>query len=302
MALIEQNKIFKVLKLIQKLYSYPPKSIAQLAEQLETSDKSIYRYLNLLEELGYEVQKNEHRKHFIKQSQGKTNSLDEEEKKLILSLLNSTVHAKNTAQAIKSKLQIDNTLPTAQDLAELRYLKMLDLINYAIPEKMPVKITGYQSTSGSDSPRERLVMPYHLDGNRMVLIAYDYNKKEIRHFKIQRMESLLLAEEHQNDFQEVNIPSVDLFGMSSANSYPIEMRLSKRAYLLLTEEFPSSKFKIGPNAESKTYPYIFKDHVCSYEGVGRFVLGLLNEIQICGNEGFKKHLREKITKTTLLEH
>lgn len=300
MALIEQNKIFKVLKLIQKLYSYPPKSIAQLAEQLETSDKSIYRYLNLLEELGYEVQKNEHRKVYIKQAQNKNNSLDEDEKKLILSLLNSTVHSKNTAQAIKTKLQIDNTLPTAQELNELRYLKMLDLINYAIPEKMPLKIMGYQSTSGNDSPQERLVMPYHLDGQRMVLIAYDCERKDVRHFKIQRMEALLLAEEKKGQFNQVSIPVVDLFGMSSTKSLPVEMYLSKRAYLLLTEEFTQSKVKIVPDANHKDYPYLFKDYVCSYDGIGRFVLGLLNEILIVGNEEFKGYLREKIKKSTLV--
>ena len=35
--------------------------------------------------------------------------------------------------------------------------------------------------------------------------------------------------------------------------------------------------------------------VCSYIGVGRFVLGLFDDIEVKGDEGFKEYLKKKLT-------
>jgi hypothetical protein len=59
---------------------------------------------------------------------------------------------------------------------------------------------------------------------------------------------------------------------------------------LLTEEYPlADKFltKISDNE------FILETKVCSYEGVGRFVLGLLADIEIIENEEFKRFIKEK---------
>ena len=36
--------------------------------------------------------------------------------------------------------------------------------------------------------------------------------------------------------------------------------------------------------------------VCSYIGIGRFVLGLFDDIEVVGDEGFKRYLKEKLDK------
>ena len=36
--------------------------------------------------------------------------------------------------------------------------------------------------------------------------------------------------------------------------------------------------------------------VCSYQGIGRFVLGLLGEVEVLKGDDFKSYLRKQITK------
>jgi hypothetical protein len=63
-----------------------------------------------------------------------------------------------------------------------------------------------------------------------------------------------------------------------------------RAYLLLREEFPLSV----PYIEKQEKDYVFHAPVASFEGVGRFVLGLMDEIKVTGPENFKTFLTKKL--------
>jgi biotin operon repressor len=51
---MNQHKIFRVLLLINELTKHP-KSIRYLCDYLQTSERSVYRYIELFRELGYEI-------------------------------------------------------------------------------------------------------------------------------------------------------------------------------------------------------------------------------------------------------
>ncbi len=55
--MFNQHRILRVFKLITLLKTFLAKSIKRLAQSLEISERSCYRYLDLLEELGFEVEK-----------------------------------------------------------------------------------------------------------------------------------------------------------------------------------------------------------------------------------------------------
>ncbi|NNF35231.1 MAG: HTH domain-containing protein, partial [Saprospiraceae bacterium] len=73
--MLEQAKILRVFKLIGLLKSRP-RNIDMLAGELETTSRTVYRYIKLLDELGFIVDKDWHNQYFIHQSQ------DEEDKNL----------------------------------------------------------------------------------------------------------------------------------------------------------------------------------------------------------------------------
>ena len=46
------------------------------------------------------------------------------------------------------------------------------------------------------------------------------------------------------------------------------------------------------------YHLIFATSVCSYQGVGRFVMGLINDIDVIDSQGFVDYLRENLNTLT----
>jgi len=57
--MIEQRKVLRVLHLIKILSEKSNKTKKELAKLLEISERTVYRYIELLEELGYLVDKDE---------------------------------------------------------------------------------------------------------------------------------------------------------------------------------------------------------------------------------------------------
>ena len=53
----EQQKLLRLFKLIRLLKQRPGKTIHQLAQSLGITVRTMYRYLVLLEEVGYEIDK-----------------------------------------------------------------------------------------------------------------------------------------------------------------------------------------------------------------------------------------------------
>ena len=67
--------------------------------------------------------------------------------------------------------------------------------------------------------------------------------------------------------------------------------MSIRAAMLLMEEYPLAEKEMVQTSENE---WILKTNVCSFEGIGRFVIGLCDEIKVLESEPFKRFLSEKV--------
>jgi predicted DNA-binding transcriptional regulator YafY len=78
------------------------------------------------------------------------------------------------------------------------------------------------------------------------------------------------------------------------------MRLSLRAYVLMREEYPLAMpyLEKGDTEEPRTY--LFNGPVLNFKGVGRFVMGLADEITILSPTEFKSYVKDKIKKQKLV--
>lgn len=123
--------------------------------------------------------------------------------------------------------------------------------------------------------------------------AFDTMLKQNRQFKVCRIE----------DVQETLIPwrneqfhhskPVDVFRNTGDLNKQIELRMNLKARNLLIEEYPLSERhleRIGNNQ------YRLTIQVAKYEGLGRFVMGLIDDIQVVGDDGFLEYLKTKIKK------
>ena len=60
-----QHRIYRVFQLISQLKAGPAKSPGSLAKMLGVTVRSVYRYLDLLEQSGFQVEKDAHGKFFL---------------------------------------------------------------------------------------------------------------------------------------------------------------------------------------------------------------------------------------------
>ena len=137
--MFNQNRILRVFKLITLLKTFPAKSIKRLAASLEISERSCYRYMDLLAELGFEVRKDDHNKFFL---QEKLPSLEE-----------------------------SNILAT--NIVHGHLAKLLAQINEAIKGEKQVILHKYQSAS-SESIADRLVEPIGTFGYNLSWRNYSF--------------------------------------------------------------------------------------------------------------------------------
>ena len=60
---------------------------------------------------------------------------------------------------------------------------------------------------------------------------------------------------------------------------------------VLKEEYPAARTLVRPDGDRH---WLLQLNVCSYAGVGRFVLGLFEDIEVLGDDGFLKYLDNRI--------
>ena len=78
---------------------------------------------------------------------------------------------------------------------------------------------------------------------------------------------------------------------SGEERLPIQLRMGTLAHNLMLEEYPLSSNHFTQEDDKH---WLLTIDVCSYAGIGRFVLGLFEDIEVLGSPEFIKYLQEKI--------
>ncbi|MCR4860868.1 MAG: WYL domain-containing protein, partial [Bacteroidales bacterium] len=81
---------------------------------------------------------------------------------------------------------------------------------------------------------------------------------------------------------------MDVFRMSGPEAFRVRLRLSMKAKNLLVEEYPLAERDLSPDGDA----WILDTGICAVAGVGRFVSGLANEVEILDGEPLRAYLRE----------
>jgi hypothetical protein len=88
---------------------------------------------------------------------------------------------------------------------------------------------------------------------------------------------------------------IDVFRMTGFDQYRVRIRLGMMAHNLLLEEYPLAERDTTKDGDG----WVLDTMVCNYRGVGRFVLGLMDDVEVLESEEFKKYLRTKIAESRL---
>jgi proteasome accessory factor C len=297
----EQQKILRVFKLIQLLAGKHRKSIKDLATTIEVSPSTIYKYIHLLEELGYLVDKDEHDRQFIFEPDQRTPFFIEEEVHFLQQCLSSLPNNNPYKISLTKKIQLNSLLiPTAKELKQQMYAQLIFKINEAIKDQQWITLCNYQSADSAEA-KDRIVLPKEIDAENGQLTAFDANRNAIRIFKIHRITKIEPAPTPTQNFNiDISTP-VDLFGLTGLVPINVHVLLSQRAKHLLEEEYPTANSRIMPE-NNTLFPYRYTDEVRDFKGIGRFILGLPGETQIISPVELIAYLLERMKGYTFITH
>lgn len=290
-SIIPQAKLLRLFQIIAVLKG-GHWTIRQLAERFDTSERTIYRYINLLEEVDFLIEKDFDNRYFIITSDDdpSQSQFSVEETRLMKKLIQSGTNDNPLKNLLLKKLSLNSELDSMPRLfVKARLGKFVDELAEALKNKHQVVLKNYHSAH-SNEIRDRLVEPINFGDNYQSIMALDTSDKVCKQFKLDRIgevialhKSFEFASLHQKN-------QTDIFGFNGDASTWITLKLSLRAYLLLREEFPLSV----PYLSKQEDHYLFHGPVANYDGVGRFTLGLLDEVTIKSPETFITFMSNKI--------
>jgi predicted DNA-binding transcriptional regulator YafY len=292
----EQKKFerqLRVLILLSGNFSYTRKEIA---EKLQISLRTVYRYLETLEDVGFVINDdNGYVK--IDKNEGPIKNLDDllhfsEEEAWILS---KAIHSIDDNTVLKSNLvkklyALYDFKRVANAIVKKELSENVHQIITAIKNKKQIKLLNYHSAH-SDEIKTRLVEPYDFTTGYVNVWCYEPQSAQNKVFKLSRIGKVEITDTDWIFEKKHNAGHLDIFRISSYQKIPVKLLLSLRARNLLIEEYPLSEKYIHKLENGK---YLFENWVAGYEGISRFVLGLSDEIVVLEPMALKKYLNNKI--------
>lgn len=296
---MDQPKIERLLRLMMLLTANNRYTVEELSEKLDTSPRTIYRYIDTFKEAGFLIAKNgpyfklDKRSRYFKEISQLVH-FTEEEAYILNSAIESIDPTNTIKQNLKAKLaSVYDFKMLAECVVKGENARNVNSIIEAIEQKKQIVLCNYTSAH-SKNVSDRLVEPLSFTTNYIQVWAYEVSSGRNKLFKVSRIGRVQVLDRDW-EFEESHKEGLmDLFRINSFQQIPITLKLGLRAASLLVEEYPLGE-KYLKKVEGDPSHFILDTWVCGYEGVGRFVLGLLDDIEIIEGEGLKEFLKERMS-------
>jgi len=170
--------------------------------------------------------------------------------------------------------------------------KNFQLLKRAIEQHKSVILHDYAS-SNSLSVKDRYVEPFMFLGDGADIRAYEASSEKNKTYKISRIKTVevlnkpwIYADKHKDAF-------TDMFLYSGEVRHHIRLLFDVSAYNFMQEEYPHARKYLRQQNDTH---WFFETDIANYEGIGRFILGLNEHIEVQEDEGLKAYLKEKIRR------
>ena len=300
---MDQPKIERVLRLMTLMSGSVEYTVDELADKLETSYRSIYRYIDTFKACGFAVEKIHGNIYRLAKYSPRYPDLDklvyfsEEEAYLV----NHLIDRLDPTNALKAGLQrklaaIYSSTSIADYIDKQSNAANVEALSRAVRDGRAVRLLRYES-GHSGRIRDRHVEPFGFTTNFIDVWAFDLEDGRNKIFKISRMEEVeVLDDEPWIHGPEHERQGMDVFRMAGREELRVRLRLSMKAKNLLVEEYPLAERDLTQEPGGR---WILDTGLCALAGAGRFVSGLAGEIEILEGEPLRAWLRDNAR--TLLE-
>ena len=297
---MDQPKIERLLRLMKMLTANVEYSIDDLSERLDMSRRTIYRYIDTFREAGFVIKKSgdcirldKESPHFKDISQ--LVHFTEEEAVILRRAIESIDDTNLLKQNLKRKLYsvYDNRM-LADTVVRGRNAGNVHTLIDAIQNKYCVILRNYKS---SHSSRDRMVEPFAFTTNYVNVWCLDREDNKCKIFKTARIDKVEATSECWANEESHQIGFIDIFRTiaTSQETIHIKIKLGRLAHNLLLEEYPLSEKFITPCKESDD-SWILETDVANLHGIGRFVAGLLDDVEIIDSPELEAHLNSYLRR------
>ena len=290
----EHAKIYRFFTLIARLRKPGGCSASHFTESYNINERTFGRYIATLRDLGFEITAKAGRYRIancrVEHKHEDIIHFTIEEASIIKEALTTAKRDSPVYRELMSKLFGLTALPEiADDLRVGNVNRNINKIRTAIADKRQIELRDYFSPH-SDTVKNRLIEPVAFTQFFRYLTAYEPEADEVKRFKTDRIGEVKISADHWQFEQRHKSISQDLFGMSGSEPIQIEIELSNRAYRLLKEEFNPKEKAFTPTENG----FLYLDKVFAWEGIGRFLMGLLDEVHILKPLELKQYIHDKL--------
>jgi len=293
---MDQPKIERLLRLLRLLSGNVTYTVDELADRLDTSWRSIYRYIDTLKSAGFAVEKvygNVYRLVSMKDTHfdlSKVVMFSDEEASIVNGMIDGLDNTNALKIGLKRKLAaVYDSTSIANYIGSKSNAANTQAIADAIREHRKVVLKDYES-SHSGQVRDRLVEPFQFTTNYVDAWCFDLEDGANKRFKIARIGEVEILPEEWTAGASHRAQPMDAFRMSGDNPIHIRLILSLRAKNLLVEEYPLAE----KDVKFKSGHWIYEGDIYALQGAGRFVVSLFHEIEIAEGEPLRHYVQAYI--------
>lgn len=292
---MDQPKIERLLRLMQYLTGNLYYNIDELSEKLGLSRRTIYRYIDTFKDAGFVVQKTNDG--VFRMANKRNSDLDlskivyfsEEEAFVVNSLIDGLDDTNVLKRELKLKLSaVYESTNIGKYTINKGASKTIGGLAAAIKHKRTVVLHRYSSSS-SNRVKDYQVEPYSFTTNYIDVWAFDVNDMQNKTFKVARIGEVEVLDKcwvYESVHQE---EPTDSFRSHSYQAFHVKLKLSQVAKNRMVEEFPLTAKEIRQDNDG----WYYEGDVRSMEGIGRFVLGLPEQITILEGDEVLQYVKEK---------
>ena len=293
---MEQPRVERTLRLMRLMSGNAYLTVEQLAKRLDTSTRSIYRYIDTFKTCGFAVEKiDDSIYRLISMPSGykdlqKLVYFSEEEARVLTYLIESLDETNSLKSSLYRKLcAVCDTKSIKEYSGTSKNAANVQALGNAMKDRKTVILKDYSSSS-SGTVRDRVVEPFEFTNNHIDIWAYDCEKKDVRLFKIARIGWVDILPIDWQHGDEHDKGYLDAFRMQGKTQTHVRLEMTLRARNLLCEEFPLAI----PDVTEKDGKFFFDSMVTHMEGVGRFVIGLMGDIRVLDSPELVAYINDYI--------
>lgn len=287
---MEFSKFERQIKLMTMLAQNREYTVHELAERMGISWRSVYRYLDFFKDIGLVVEHNrniwriDRRSQIFRDLTGRVQFSDSEA--AILRHILEGVTNNTQARLLTHKLCRIYDMPLVDDdiTSDEHLANNIEILQQAAAERRIVILRDYRSAN-SDSISDRYVEPFQFINGAGEVRCFEISSKQCKTFKTKRIGSVEMVDLNWSYANLHEILHTDAFGFSGTDQTMVSLRLTTLSIDLLKEEYPRAIAFLNDN--------VLKIPVCSFLGIGRFVMGLPDACEVLSPTEFRKYLQNK---------